>query len=264
MRALDDVVVVLVRTQGPINLGLVSRACANLGVVGLRLVDPHCRPDAPEARKFANHARDDRLLRAPVYDDLAAATADCQLVFGTSGRPRDAEHGAALDPAQAASEADACAAGRVAMVFGNEAHGLDDAELRACNRYLHLATPGSYPSYNLSHAVAICLYQWGAARTEPTPPPTDTTVATRAEIDRLERYWLGSLERFRYFRRTPPERWRPHFRSLLARMRLTAHDVVVLRGMLAQMNYVAFGDKAEAMDRTGRAPEASDRCNRQR
>ncbi|MDA3961652.1 MAG: RNA methyltransferase [Planctomycetota bacterium] len=253
MQALSDVVVVLARTQGPINLGLVSRACANMGVGELRLVNPICEPDCDEARKFANHARDDLLLQAPVFTSVAAATTDRHLVIGTTARVRDGEHGAPMAPAAAAKLARERGADRVALVFGNEADGLNDEELRDCNLHLHLETPGPYPSYNLSHAVAISLYQWGEAWSEPAPP-VEELCASREAVARLERYWLGSLERFRYFRRTPLEQWRPQFQSLVGRMHLTEHDVVVIRGMLSQMNYIAFGDKADDMDQTGRAP----------
>ena len=100
MEALSDVVVVLVRTQGPINLGLVARACGNLGVAELRLVAPLCDPQDDEARKFANHERDRLLAAAPVFDSVGAATADRQLVVGTTAiiNARLLMYGAALQP----------------------------------------------------------------------------------------------------------------------------------------------------------------------
>jgi tRNA/rRNA methyltransferase len=256
MQPLSDVVVVLVRTQGPINLGMIARLCANLGVEQLRLVGPLCDPASDDARKFAVVVRDDILATAPVFASLAAATADRQLVLGTSGRGRDDQHGAPMTPPQAVALAAERGAQKVALVFGNEADGLNDDELRACNAYIHLETPGSHASYNLSHAVAITGYLW-AQHASANAPSAAEPAAVRADVERLGRYWLGTLERFRYFRRTPLEQWRPQFESMLNRMQLTDHDLVVVRGMLAQMNYVAFGDKAEDMDRSGRAPDSA-------
>ncbi|MFW5845943.1 MAG: RNA methyltransferase, partial [Planctomycetota bacterium] len=150
--------VVLVRTQGPINLGMILRACANTGLQDLRLVQTLCAPDCDDARKFANHARD-RLASLPLHPDLGSALHDRDLVIGTSGRPRDPAHGRALDLRELPALIRDRGAQRPALVFGNEADGLDDGELAHCQVYVHLPTPGDYPSYNLSHAVAICLFQ---------------------------------------------------------------------------------------------------------
>jgi len=193
------------------------------------------------------------LAEAAVFDSVTAATADRQLVVGTTARSRDDQHGAPRSPAQCVVLARERGAARIALVFGNEADGLADDELRACNLHCVLETPGPYPSYNLSHAVAVLGYQWAAHATGEADHPGEV-VASRDDVARLGRYWLGSLERFRYFRRTPLEQWRPQFEAMLNRLPFTDHDLVVVRGMLAQMNYIAFGDKADDMDRTGRAP----------
>ena len=149
---LERLVVVLSRTQGPLNLGLCARAC-NLGVP-MRLAEPLCDRNSDEARKFSNKERD-TLLAAPIFTDLAAATADCGLVIGTTARMREADnHGEPLLPEQVPDYLAARPADRVAIVFGNEADGLSADELRQCNAFIHLETPGPYSSYNLSHAVA--------------------------------------------------------------------------------------------------------------
>lgn len=253
MQVLESSCVVLVRTQGPVNLGLTARACANLGVGALRLVDPLCDRDCDEARKFANHARE-LLEQATVHPSLADAVADRDCVIGTSGRERDVEFG----PVQGTHKLTTLVQGATApaLVFGNEADGLDNDELRECHHVIRLATPGSYPSYNLSHAVAILLYQFAGVSAEPASE--ETSLATREELARLRNYWLGTLERFNYFRRTPLEQWRPHFEAMLNRWPLSKHDTEVIRGMLSQFNYIQFGDKGHAMADTGRAPDAGD------
>jgi TrmH family RNA methyltransferase len=247
--------VVLVRTQGPINLGLVARACANTGITDLRLVAPQCPVDCSDARKFANHAKE-QLLAAPVYERLDQAVADCGLVIGTTARDRDNERGTPLPLNAAAALMAERPAERYALVFGNEADGLSTNELQGCQAFLHLATPGPYPSYNLSHAVAIVAYHL-TATTEPVGI-ADNPAAERVHVDRLGRYWLGTLERFRYFRRTRRESWEPHFADLLNRLRLGRRDIDILFGMLAQFNYFAFGDKGEEMAHSGRQPISSD------
>ena len=50
---LADSAVVLVRPQGPVNVGMVARLCANLGVPELRVVEPQCDLDDVQVRQFA-------------------------------------------------------------------------------------------------------------------------------------------------------------------------------------------------------------------
>ncbi len=239
-RLLDRCCVVLVRTQGPVNLGMVARACGNLGVTDLRLVAPECEVNCPDTRKFSTHSRE-LILNAPVFADLGAALRDCDLAIGSSARNRDSEYGQGMGLDRVPPLVAERAARKVALVFGNEADGLSDAELILCQAWMHLDTFGPNTSYNLSHAVAITLYGLGSSA--PLEPAAVAPPATRQQVDLLYHYWLGSLERFQYFRRTERDRFAPQLRRLFNRLDLSEHDVQVLWGMLSQFNVFAFGDR---------------------
>ncbi len=240
--------VVLVRTQGPINLGMIARLCGNLGIDDLRLVAPQCEVNCEDARKFSTHSRE-LLLHAPVFADLEHATADCALVVGSSARLRDGELGASLAPAEVPALLSRRPARRWALVFGNEADGLNDEELRCCQSWIHLDSFGPNTSYNLANACAIILY--GIATAAPAAPSDQPEAANRAHVEDLFRYWHATLERFQYYRRTDAERFAPQLRKFLGRLHLARHDVQVLRGMLAQFNYFAFGERDAALPDAG-------------
>lgn len=234
--------VVLVRTQGPVNLGMVARLCGNLSLTDLRLVAPICAIDCPEARMFSTHSRD-FMLAAPVYPDLPSAVADCGLVVGTSARMRDGMNGVPLLPEEIPTLLATRPAGRWAIVFGNEADGLTDEEMLCCQAFVRLRTYGENYSYNLSHAVAITMYLLAGVG---TPPPEREAVpaASRGQVDQLLRYWLHTLDRFEYFRRTDQERFAPQLERMLNHLHLSDHDVQMLWGMFAQFNLAKFGDRA--------------------
>jgi len=238
---LANAVIVLVRTQGPINLGMVARLCGNLGVGQLRLVTPECAIDCEEARKFSTHGRD-LLLGAPVFTTLEDATADCQLVIGSSSRFRDGDLGSGLRPHEVPARVAARGASRYALVFGNEADGLNEAELRACQAWIRLDHWGDHDSYNLANAVGIAAYGVASAAAN-APPVSPDAAADRVQIEALYRYWLGTLDRFQYFRRTDAERFAPLLRRFIGRQHLTPHDVQLLWGMFTQFHVHAFGDK---------------------
>ena len=250
---LANACVILVRTQGPVNLGMVARLCGNVGVTDLRLVAPECEVNCADTRKFSTHSRD-LILNAPVFADLASAVTDCTLVVGSSARNRNDEYGEGLTLAQVPEKLAKRHAGKFAVVFGNEANGLDDTEMQCCQAWFHLETPGSNTSYNLSHAVAITLYALATA--EGVPPAAGESAATRASVAHLYAYWLQSLERFQYFRRTERERFAPQLMRLFNRLDLGEHDVQVLMGMLAQFNFFAFGDRG-VVERAGAMREVN-------
>ncbi len=199
---------------------------------------------------FSTHSRE-FMLAAPRFATLAEAVADCGLVVGTSARLRDPLSGEPLLPEDLPRVVQARPAARWAVVFGNEADGLNDDEMRCCQAFVRLRTFGANYSYNLSHAVAIVLY--ALATSEPLPRDQALPqAASRLETDHLMRYWLHTLERFDYFRRTDRERFTPQLEQFVNRLHLSTHDVQMLWGMLAQMHYVHFGERAApGHDQTG-------------
>lgn len=263
MPAPADLSIVLVRTQGPVNLGLIARLCGNLGIDDLRLVDPQCDRDCDEARRFANKATH-RLERAPVFADLATAVADMDQVLGTTARTRQPEQGVGIGPAAIPDWLTERGGGRLGLVFGNEAHGLSAAELAACQGFLHLPMPGDYASYNLSHAVALTAFLATGCDTADVTAPADEPPASAGERDGLFKYWTGTAERFGHFTDVDEGKrqgWVTRFRTWFDQAPMTRAQATVLRGLLARFNAHSFGDKAAAMARTGRAPDQQDQEN---
>ena len=83
----DTIRIVLVATSHPGNIGSAARAMKTMGLERLYLVSPRSFPD-----RWANElaaGADDILQNAVVTDTLAEALSGCQLVVGTSARPRD-------------------------------------------------------------------------------------------------------------------------------------------------------------------------------
>jgi TrmH family RNA methyltransferase len=245
--ALRGACVVLVRTQGPINLGMVARLCGNLGIDDLRLVAPQCEINCEDSRKFSTHSKE-LLLAAPVFPDLKAAIADCGLVVGTSARYREAELGPFHSPSGIPAVVTQRQAARWALVFGNEADGLSTEELRCCQTWVHLETFGPNSSYNLANAVAITMYLIATATPAAPAGEPDQQAADRAMVESLHDYWLETLDRIQYFRRANIQQFRPLLNRMLARWHVTHKDVQALRGMLAQINYYCFGRRFDRFD----------------
>lgn len=155
----ENLRVVLVEPLGPINVGSVARLCENFGVQEICLVTPRCDVLSFEARQMA--LRGQVLLeKAQQFGSLLEAVADCSRVVATCGR---IDHGSAI-PLKSSEQSlqwllNGIDTGPTALVFGREDRGLTNEELLIANQVLTLDISSDYCSLNLSHAVAIVLYE---------------------------------------------------------------------------------------------------------
>ncbi len=155
---------VLVGTEGEINLGFIARLAANFNVDEIYLVAPKVDPFSSEVRRFAAHGAY-MVDRFRVVDSLEDALSGVELAACTSakvgGRSDVLRH-----PVSAREFAESIAPRykSVAVVFGRESVGLTREELSKCHLLVHIPANPAYPVLNLSHAVAIVLYELWLAR----------------------------------------------------------------------------------------------------
>jgi len=192
-----------------------------------------------EARHMA--VKSGELLdRAAVYDSLGAALADAHLVFGTTrrfGKYREE----CLLPAQVAELVQGRAVGqRVALVFGREDHGLSTAELDHCHRLLTIPTSETLPSMNLSHAVAVCLYELGkeAARLDERAVG-DAMPAAAGAVEAMFSHMRQTLLDIDYLDPQNPDHILRAFRRLFGRGGMSERDVRILQGLWSRIDWLA-------------------------
>lgn len=221
--------VVLVRPQGPINVGLTCRAAANMGAAGVRVVAPGPRALTPsQTRPFACHALD-VLEGLQIFPALAPALEDVDFAVATTRRVRRGPH--QVYSLAEAGESIVAAPRAAAVVFGSEADGLNGDEVACCDATIALSLPGQQPSLNLSHAVAVVL--WSLQQHLPQAPPLGREVAATSSQRRgLLRLWEEALRETGYFLRTDQERFLTKLRAMCQNLAVTGRDTQLLSGML--------------------------------
>ena len=149
---------VLVRPKFPENVGSAARACANFGCQRISLVAPqHYDPD--KARPLATVHAAHLLDNAALHGGMASAVADAHAVYGTTARTGGWRRQILDADAAGAEIADHLANGRrVALVFGPEDTGLENAETSLCTGLCTIATAG-LSSLNLAQAALLLLYE---------------------------------------------------------------------------------------------------------
>tara|TARA_Y100001968_G_scaffold113377_1_gene102774 strand:+ start:1683 stop:2420 length:738 start_codon:yes stop_codon:yes gene_type:complete len=236
--------IVLVEPIGPINLGSIARLCENFGINELRLVSPRCDPNNPEARKMALKGKY-LLENAKIYTSLLDAIADCPLVIATCGR---IDHGDI--PLHKAEEALGWINSHpkstpTAIIFGREDRGLTNQELLLANKVISVETGSSYPSLNLSHAVAIVLYELLKVNcSKKKPEETEQFIpALPKELDNfLEDSKKLLLEIGFLLNHTSQSRMNK-LRSFLHRAEIRSQEVSLMRGILRQVRWAIHHNK---------------------
>ncbi len=244
MLGLSNTVVILVEPSGPLNVGSVARLCENFGIKELRLVSPRCNPMDKDAQLLAT--KGEKFLReAKIFPTLLDALVDCRRVVATCGR---VHHGTiplyspevALPWLLKRSE-DVL----TALVFGREDRGLTNDELRLAQKVLTLKSSPSYPSLNLSHAVAVVLYELhrltdqlnhstkgnSSIETEPAYPLELEECMSDAQELLLEIGFL--LDHSAHARMAK-------VRALLNRAVIRSEEISLIRGMIRQIRWAIF------------------------
>src|SRR5258706_470243 len=160
----DPPIIVLVRPQLGENIGKTARAMLNFGLTELRLVAPRDGWPNPAAGPAASGA-DVVLAQAMVFDDLAAAVADCRRVYATTVRKRGLTK-PIVTPETAAAEIRGLP-GRAAVVFGPERSGLETEDVALAQSILTVPVNPDFGSLNLAQAVILLAYEWSKAAGQP-------------------------------------------------------------------------------------------------
>ena len=238
VRTMDAISIVLVEPQGPINVGSVCRVMKNFGLRDLRLVNPCADFRDLPARRMALKAAT-ILEQAAIYPTLERALADCHLAFGTTrrfGRYREDF----LSPAQCAARAlEQPDESRVAMVFGREDRGLHTSELDLCQHFVTIPSDDAYPSLNLSHAVALLLYELCKALSDGAPPVGKAPVTAPAEaIENMFRHMRRTLLAADFLDPQNPDHIIRAFRRLFGRTGLSDREVRILQGLWSRIDWI--------------------------
>jgi len=229
--ALRNVRVVLSHPSHPGNIGSAARAMKTMGLSQLVLVNPRRFPD-PEADALSSNALD-VLAGARVCASLEEALRGTQLVVATVSHAYEMSH--ELVPCREAAVRAAAMArdAEVAFVFGTEANGLGVEEVRACNLAAMIPCNPAYTSLNLAAAVQIFAYELRqAVLGGELPAREEAELARHEDIQHLYEHLAEVLAGIGFFDPANPKRLLPRLRRLVARVRLEAEEVRILRGVL--------------------------------
>lgn len=236
---LDNVVVVMINTTHPGNIGATARALKNMGLSKLVLVEPKEFPTAKATWRAAG-AKDvlDNVELAPSLDE---ALKDCGLVIGTSARerripwplitPRECGDRVARESTQH----------KVAILFGREDRGLTNEELQKCHFHVHIPANPEYSSLNIAAAIQVITYEIRMSALAPEtgePLRFDDWDVPPAKHEAVEMYYQHleeTLHKLGFLDPENPRQTVTRLRRLFNRIRMDEMELSILRGMLTSV-----------------------------
>ena len=237
---LDELVVVLFRPKYPENVGSAARACLNMGVSRLVVVDPYnfdMEKALPLATAHAKHI----LKSARIVETLAEAVAGCTAVFGTTARTGGWRKGI-MSPSTLAGVVDERlrTGGRVALVFGPEDKGLTNDETSVCSGLATIPTSREGTSLNLAQAVVVMLYECFKKSLEapfvPDGPPEERPT-TVPEQEALFSNMQETLLAIDFLKDDNPDYWMLPVRRFFSKINLKRNEFNLLMGVCRQIQW---------------------------
>jgi tRNA/rRNA methyltransferase len=225
--------VVLVSPRNPLNIGAAARAMSNFGFTGLRLVNPY----DVAFREAKSAVKSEYILeQARVFETVAEAVADCNLVIGgTSVGHRDLH--LPLYRLEAAGQLVRDSPTATAILFGSEKFGLSNDDMSHCHWLYRIPARAEHGSMNLGQAVAITLYelirdpQGETQRFDPAPR------AEAADFERIVTLLYQLLEDSGYIQERMADPAEIRLRNLINRLAIPAADAKTWQGILRQIQW---------------------------
>jgi TrmH family RNA methyltransferase len=220
--------IVLVEPKVAGNIGAVARAMLNFDLDDLVLVRPCER--GQESFKRAMHA-DKVLDMAKVFSGLDEALKGCDYIVGTSDETTqlDRKHlRKAVTPRELVEHLKKVP-GKVAIMFGREDFGLFNSELEKCDMFVSIPNSEKYPTMNLSHAVAVILYELFLSKAE-VWRPTSSSDFERSKLKEMFEAYMDAIEFPSHKRRNA----RTMFKRIVGRADISKWEFYTLMGVFSR------------------------------
>ena len=229
-------IVVLVRPQLAVNIGMVARAMMNCGLCELRLVSPRENHLSPEAISGSSGAAA-ILERAKIFTSLSEALQDIQYVQATTARVRDmVKRVYTPEKAHVVSARRLAKGEKVGWIFGPERTGLENEDLVIADALVQISLNPVHSSLNLSQAVLLMGYTWWQrqSRAKALLVTGDSNIANKHELDLFLNKLESKLEAAGYFHfPEKTDRMKRNLRNIFARSDLTSAEIKTLYNVIS-------------------------------
>lgn len=230
--------VVLVEPEYQVNLGSVCRVMKNFGFKDLYLLNPKCDPNGFNTKMYSKHAKD-ILQKARIVKSFDKSVAGCSFVIGTTGVLRR-HRGTFRNPLHVKDlvKLKSRLRGEMALVFGREGIGLNKKEIDSCDFLVTIPTSVEYPTMNLSHSVAVVLYELSQIKT------STMEEADKNEKNELLKVFNAVVDHYKKGMKNPGK-VKTAFKRVVGKALISKKEVVAIMSVLHRVNKNLKKEKKE-------------------
>ena len=221
---MERIRIAVMQPKYQVNLGYIARIAKNFGIGELYLIAPRCKWRGKQAIKYSKHAHA-LLDGAHICGSIKEAAAG-RMVVGTTGIWRKSRSSfynsySLYDFAELARRN---RNRQLCILLGRDDIGLTSEEMKECDAVVFIPASADYPVLNISHALAILLYEFG--RGEKDVWRLKGSYATGKELDALARRFSDRIAKNSRIR--DKKAVGGAFRRMLKRARPTTMEVNAL------------------------------------
>lgn len=232
---LDAARVVLVHPKTSANVGASCRAMKTMGLTRLSIVADRADLIEREVRAVAVHA-DDVWESARFFETLEDALLESTLSVAVTRRTGERRNKLHLSPRELPAYIDERGDDDVALVFGNEEHGLTNAEVATCSTMVTIPSSSAFPSLNLAHAVQVLTYELFLHQGHLRPK---RAVSRDSDVRLLVDTVWSTLDELGFYRNTDGSESARFFHDLFVRAGLRKFEADYLKRIFEKIRYMA-------------------------
>jgi TrmH family RNA methyltransferase len=225
--------VVLVEPEKSGNVGAVARVMANFGFKDLILIDPKCKHMCQTARNRAKHAQ--KVLKSTKTRTWKYLKKNYTLVATTAQLGTDYNiPRSPISPSQLSQLiADKKIRKDVAVVFGRESSGLSNEEILECDFVVTIPADKKYPVLNLSHSIAIILYE--LSKQKPGKTGEHIVFASKKEKEQLMKLLKKVLSKMKFATPAKKQTQIKVWKRMIGKSFLTKREAFALMGFFKKL-----------------------------
>jgi TrmH family RNA methyltransferase len=229
------------------NVGAIARVMSNFGFTKMVLINPHCDHLCDEAKNRAKHAQQ-ILTDAEVcdffvvdeYDYLIATTARLGTDYNIIRSPMTPD-----ELGQKLKEIDTSK--KIGLVIGREGQGMFNEEIEKCDFTVTIPSDSEYPTLNVSHAVAVLLYEIHKHLSDKNIISHITPIG-KAEKDQIMKMHDEVLSGFQWGTKEKKETQQILWKKIIGKSMLTKREAYGVMGFLRKTLWMQQGKKDEEDD----------------
>lgn len=226
----NKISVILVSPKYGGNVGASIRLLANFGIKELLIVDPRADLKSEEVKSLSVDA--EKFVKIKIYENLKEAVKNFSIIFATTSA-RGRKKVKVENIKNISNFLKKLPGGsKIGLLFGPEDRGLSTEELTFANKIFKIPTNPSFPTLNLSHSIAIVLYELNLHNLKEKDL---IQKPSKSEMDGFFEHLKKTLLEIGFLHQNNPERIMIDLKSLISRAFPDKRELKILRGILSQI-----------------------------